>query len=125
MFELSIEREFCAAHALVISGVREAMHGHNWKVTATVRGMELDPDGLLCDFHTVAEVLGSILSELDNRNLHEVEALRGKNPTAEVVACHIHGRLSERLDGALAPHARVWSVRVTEAPGCAATYRGG
>ena len=49
MFELSVEREFCAAHALVINGRREPVHGHNWKVQVVVGGEGLDHNDLLCD----------------------------------------------------------------------------
>jgi 6-pyruvoyltetrahydropterin/6-carboxytetrahydropterin synthase len=122
MFELTVEAEFCAAHALIIAGTREAMHGHNWRVTATIGGESLDPDGLLCDFHTVEEVLHDITGALNNRNLHDVPPFTTVNPTAENVAKHIGDELHRRLGDGLAPHARVRSVRVTEAPGCAATY---
>src|SRR5690606_34763268 len=30
MYELKVQREFCAAHALMIKGQREPVHGHNW-----------------------------------------------------------------------------------------------
>jgi 6-pyruvoyltetrahydropterin/6-carboxytetrahydropterin synthase len=122
MFELTVDAEFCAAHALVIAGTREAMHGHNWRVTATVAGGQLDGDGLLCDFHTVEETLNEIVDALNIRNLHDVPPFNTVNPTAENVAKHIGDELHRRLGEALAPHARIKSVRVTEAPGCAATY---
>ncbi|HYF16119.1 MAG TPA: 6-carboxytetrahydropterin synthase [Phycisphaerales bacterium] len=122
MFELTVDAEFCAAHALAIAGAREAMHGHNWRVTATVAGEHLDSDGLLCDFHTVEETLRDIVGAFDNRNLHDTPPFNTVNPTAENVARHVGDELHRRLGEALAPHARVKSVRVTEAPGCAATY---
>jgi 6-pyruvoyltetrahydropterin/6-carboxytetrahydropterin synthase len=125
MFELTIDAEFCAAHALSIAGVREPVHGHNWRVTVTVAGPTLDADGLLCDFHTVQGALDSILEPLHNADLNALAAFARVNPTAENVAQHIATRLSDALDEPLAPHARVAAVRVTEAPGCAATYRVG
>ena len=30
VYEITVEDEFCAAHAIVIRGEREAVHGHNW-----------------------------------------------------------------------------------------------
>ena len=50
MYHLTIETVFSAAHALSINGVRETVHGHDWRVTATIEGSVLDKDGLLCDF---------------------------------------------------------------------------
>jgi len=124
MFELNVSTEFCAAHALVIGGVREALHGHNFRVVAAITGPELDADGLLCDFHTVQDLLGAILEPFQNRNLNEVAPFDRLNPSAEEIARHIAHRLHESLDGALSPYgAKVSWVSVTEAPGCLAIYR--
>lgn len=122
MFEIAVEHEFCAAHALSIGGAREALHGHNFKITVGIRGKTTDGDGLLCDFHTVREILEELTEPLDNANLHDTDAFRGVNPSAENLAKHLGDELAQRLDGSLAPHASVSWVRVTEAPGCAATY---
>ncbi|MEO0715549.1 MAG: 6-carboxytetrahydropterin synthase [Planctomycetota bacterium] len=122
MYELTVEARFSAAHAIMISGTREPVHGHDWLVTATIAGDELDADGLLCDFHTVEDTLKNIVRPFRSMNLNEVAPFDTVNPTAELVAKHIFDELHDRLDAALAPHATVRSVRVTEAPGCAATY---
>ncbi|MDX2146578.1 MAG: 6-carboxytetrahydropterin synthase [Planctomycetota bacterium] len=122
MYEIAVSAEFCAAHALSILGAREPVHGHNFRVVATVAGDVLDADGLLCDFHTVQETLESILSELDNRNLDELEPFAARNASAENIAAYIATELGDRLDAFLAPAASVRSVSVTEAPGCVATY---
>lgn len=125
MYELAVHAEFCAAHAIVVGGMRERLHGHNWKVTARVEGNALDGDGLLCDFHTVEDVLSGILEPWRNGNLNELEPFDRLNPTAEHVAKVIADGLAERLDGSLKPNAWVSSVSVTEGPGCVATYRRG
>ncbi len=123
MYELEVQGEFCAAHALSIGGVREAVHGHNWRVTVTIAGSTLDRDGLLCDFHTVESALREVIQPLHNADLNAAAPFTKENPTAENVARMIAREMAARLDGPLAPHARVAGVRVTEAPGCAATYR--
>jgi 6-pyruvoyltetrahydropterin/6-carboxytetrahydropterin synthase len=122
VFELTVQSEFCAAHALVISGVRETTHGHNWRVEVVIRGTTLDPDGLLCDFHTVEAMLEQVIEPFQNADLNRVEPFVKLNPTAENVAKHIAGSLAELLDTSLAPHAKVDSVSVTEAPGCRAKF---
>lgn len=123
MYELSVQGEFCAAHALVIGGVREPIHGHNFRVAACVRAAELDADGFVCDFHLVQESLSGILADLSNCNLQEHAAFGKRSPTAENIARHIHDTLARRLQGKLGVGAWVSSVRVTEAPGCEASYR--
>ncbi|MBX3364067.1 MAG: 6-carboxytetrahydropterin synthase [Phycisphaeraceae bacterium] len=122
MFQIAVQTEFCAAHALTIAGLVEPVHGHNWRVTAVIAGDALDADGLLCDFHTVEAVLRDITAAWNNRNLNDSEAFNRTSPTAENVAKVIADSLAERLNGSLAPHAWVASVSVTEAPGCVATY---
>ena len=123
MFSISVEADFSAAHALSISGVREPVHGHNWRVVVTLSGTQLDHDGLLADFHTVEGALRSICDEFHNNDLNAHPAFEDSNPSAELVARHIAHELSDRLGGALGEHARIESVSVTEAPRCTATYR--
>jgi 6-pyruvoyltetrahydropterin/6-carboxytetrahydropterin synthase len=119
--ELTVESEFCAAHAIVIRGVREPVHGHNWKVTVAVCGSELDADGLLFDFHEVERVLGEVLGPWRNADLNAAREFQQVNPTAECVARTIALEMQGRLR--LPVGVRVSWVRVTEAPGCAAMYR--
>lgn len=124
VYELTVEHAFSAAHALRIGGVTETLHGHDWRVTATIRGTTLDADGLLCDFHTVHEVLVELCAPFHNSTLNAVPPFDRTNPTAELVARHLVEALAERLDPALSPNAHVRCVRVTEAIGCAAVaYR--
>jgi len=119
MFELTVETTFSAAHAIAIRGEREPLHGHDWHVTATLAGETLDDDGLLCDFHEVERALREITDPLRNENLNETAPFDELNPTAEHVARHIGEQLAEALPDGV----RLASVRVTEAPGCAATWR--
>ncbi|MDX9910715.1 MAG: 6-carboxytetrahydropterin synthase [Phycisphaerales bacterium] len=123
MYEISVHGEFCAAHALSIAGVREAVHGHNWRVTLVVSGEELDPDGLLCDFHTIERTLREVLRPMNNQDLNSLAPFDKVNPSAEHVARYIYDEMHVRLDEALAPHASVSRVSITEAPGCVATFR--
>lgn len=122
MYEITVEHEFCAAHAITVGGVREPAHGHNWRVTATVEGA-LDADGLVCDFHTLRDTLVNICDPFDNQDLNLTPPFDAINPTAEHVARHIGDALATALGGALGAAARVSGITVTEAPGCRATYR--
>jgi 6-pyruvoyltetrahydropterin/6-carboxytetrahydropterin synthase len=124
VFELCVETEFAAAHAIVMSGQREPLHGHNWRVTATLSGPALDRDGLLCDFHLVESSLRDVTGRWHNRNLNEAPPFSdGLNPSAEQVARQIADELGAALAGRIPGDVRVSAVRVTEAPGCSATYR--
>jgi len=123
MYELTVQAEFSAAHAITIGGRREPIHGHNWRVRVQIQGPQLDDEGLLCDFHLVESQLQEIVNPFDNRTLNETPPFDRLNPTAERVAQHIAERLSESLADRLPAEARVAQVSVTEAPGCAAAFR--
>ncbi len=118
MFELRIRRTFAAAHAIVMAGVREPMHGHNWEVTVAVAGDTLDADGLLCDFHLLEQALDETIRPFMNRCLNEVAPFDRVNPTAELVAQHIAQAVAARLP----IEVRVKEVRVVEAPQCEACF---
>jgi len=122
MYEITVEADFSAAHAIVIAGTREPLHGHNWHVVVTIAGDALDNDGLLCDFHTVEDVLKNLIEPFHNRNLNEVAPFNRVNPSAELIAKHLGDELAAALNAPLAPAAWVAAVRVTEAARCRATY---
>ncbi len=122
MFTISVQDEFCAAHALTIAGSVEPVHGHNFRVVLTLEGPELDDDGLLCDFHTIEFTLRELLDPFRNANLADLPPFDSINPSAECIARFIAQAMHERVGASLAPHARIASVSVTEAPGCRATY---
>jgi 6-pyruvoyltetrahydropterin/6-carboxytetrahydropterin synthase len=123
MFELTVETVFSAAHAIMIGGAREPVHGHDWHVTACVAGESLDEQGLLVDFHEIEECLGGIVRPFRNANLNATPPFDMVNPTAENVARYLGTALAERARLAPGRGVRVAWVRVTEAPGCAVTYR--
>lgn len=118
MFELTVTREFCAAHTITIKGWREPVHGHNWRVTVAVGGPQLDEDGLLCDFHLIEQHVDGILKPLTNVDLNATPPFDQLNPTAENVAKHIGDALIPHLPAGVS----LAYVSVTEAPGCCAKY---
>jgi 6-pyruvoyltetrahydropterin/6-carboxytetrahydropterin synthase len=122
MFQISVQREFCAAHALMIAGTREPTHGHNFHLTVTLQSDRLDPDGLLLDFHALERLVDEIIRPLNNQNLNEKLPI---NPSAELIAKHIADRITAALPSITpkgAPQPQLASIRLTEAPGCAVTY---
>ncbi|HED54220.1 MAG TPA: 6-carboxytetrahydropterin synthase [Phycisphaerales bacterium] len=127
MFTITVQSTFSAAHALVIAGQRETLHGHDFLATVEIKGDRLDQDGLVCDFHTAKASLDAILAEFNNANLNEIAPFNqpagGLNPTAENIAQYIFNEMHSRFGVALEPHAKIAAVSITESPGCATTYR--
>lgn len=118
MFELEVERDFRAAHAITMGGRREPSHRHDWHVSVVVSGERLDADGVLVDFHVMERKLADVVDALGGRDLNRTPPFDEVNPTAEHVARHI----ARSMDGDLPPGIRLRRVSVTEAPGCTATY---
>lgn len=118
MFELTVRREFCAAHAIRIAGDLEPLHGHNWRVTVTVRSDDVNDDGLVCDFHELERVVDATLAAWKNANLNDAPQFADKNPSAE----HVAQEIARAVASAAPRGARVHRVAVTEAPGCEAAY---
>lgn len=126
MHRIEVSHAFSAAHAIVIAGQREPLHGHDFRVTAAVESHpphNLDTDGLLCDFHRVHAALAELCEPFTNQNLNDTPPFERLNPTAEHIARHLADALAATLDPELAPRARVAEVGITEAIGCRAVYR--
>jgi 6-pyruvoyltetrahydropterin/6-carboxytetrahydropterin synthase len=98
MWELMVTGRFAAAHSLRnFKGRCEALHGHNWRVEVVVRGRELDEAGLVMDFGELKRLMNQALDELDHKHLNEVPPFDRDNPSSEMIARHLHGRVAAGL----------------------------
>ena len=121
MYELTIERQFAAAHKLEdYPGPCARLHGHNYRVLVTFRGEALDSAGFLVDFATLKELCNCVLADLDHQYLNDHPAFAGRNPTAEALA---HYLFQQVRAAAVDLPAQVGAVTVYESPTSAVTYR--
>ncbi len=94
-----IERfRFEAAHAVMIDGKPEEMHGHTFWLEVAVEG-DLK-NGYVMDFLELRKLVGKIIERLDHRNLNELF----ENPTTENIALWIAGEIGEKLPGNVKLH---------------------
>jgi len=122
MYEVMIEEEFSAAHALRgYRGKCENLHGHNWKVEIYVRGERLDDIGMLVDFTHLKKVTRDVMRLLDHQNLNEIKPFDVElNPSSEHLAGFILDKVANQInDGRV----QVYKVRVWETPSTSATYQ--
>jgi len=121
MYEVMIQEEFSAAHALRgYRGKCENLHGHNWKVEVYVRGERLDETGMLVDFKDVKEATREVMRYLDHFNLNELKPFdKELNPSSEHLAGFILHKVAERIND---DSVKVYKVRVWETPSTSATY---
>lgn len=121
MFELNVDAHFAAAHLLRgYQGDCGRVHGHTWKVTATVAASGNENLGMSLDFKDISSKLDAIIVLLDHRNLNDLEWFADRNPTAENLAVFIFNRLHSEIEG---PGIELRSVTVAESERYRVTYR--
>lgn len=118
MYSVTIETTFSALHRVQYpDGTLEPAHGHDWQVRVYFQRPSLDDHGMVIDFVEAQSLLKSIVTPLHHTDLNEIDAFRNVNPTAEIVARYIFDRFYEKCPDTLQ------RVKITEAPGCVATYQ--
>jgi 6-pyruvoyltetrahydropterin/6-carboxytetrahydropterin synthase len=101
MYEIAVEMDFDAAHALRgYQGKCERLHGHRFKVVAAVKGTKLNDIGLAYDFTLLKKHLGEIMAKYDHTNLNETAPFDRINPSSENIAANIYTELLKTLSGA-------------------------
>ena len=98
MFEVKAITTFSAAHYLKnYKGECESLHGHNWRVEATVSSEELDYRGMVIDFKDLKKLLKEVMSEFDHKLLNDIPYFSKHNTTSELIARYIFTKLSAKL----------------------------
>ena len=120
LYCLTVTASFSAAHRLrEYEGNCERLHGHNWRVEATVESEELDARGMALDFREMKGALNDILSRLDHKLLNDIPPFDAQNPSSENIARYIY----EEMEGKIAGAARLAAVTVWESEDARAEFR--
>ena len=119
MYEICVECEFRAWHALRLNGGSiEQSHEHDWSVSVCVVSEELNEIGLVIDFHELGRIVEGVIVQLEGTTLNELAMFADTNPSAERVAKYVYREVAARLP----QQVNMGRVTVTEAPGCSASY---
>ena len=97
VFEITKAASFDAAHSLPHGprGEYRRLHGHSFRVEASLRG-PLDPEqGWVADLGALDEALKALAAELDHGHLNETPGL--ETPTLERLCLFFAGRLSPQF----------------------------
>ncbi|HEY4116734.1 MAG TPA: 6-carboxytetrahydropterin synthase [Byssovorax sp.] len=120
MWEISQETVVAAAHQLRFApGEGERLHGHNWRIKATVRATELAPSGWVMDFNELGATLRALVEPYEHVFLNELSPFDDLNPTAENLARVVADNLAAKIDDG---RVKVVRVDVWENDTCCATY---
>ncbi len=114
IFEITKAATFDAAHHLPAGpqGPYTRMHGHSFRVEATVRGEEQGAVGWVADLGELDRALRAVAGELDHGLLNEKPGL--ESPTLE----HLCLWFAERLKPAFPGLVRVTVSRPTVSEAC-------
>ena len=116
VFEITKAATFDAAHHLhhgPEGSLYRRLHGHSFRVEATVRGPASQPDGWVADLAALDQALRAVAGELDHSLLNEHAGL--ENPTLEHLCLFFAGRLRPDFPGL----ARIVVSRPTIGESCA------
>ncbi len=117
MYSIKVQSHFSSAHNLRgYKGKCEALHGHNWKVEASIKSRSVGKAGMVIDFVDVKKALHAVMEKLDHAYLNEIAYFKKVNPTSENIARYIFDSLKRSLPGLAA-------VTVWESDNASATYR--
>ena len=87
-----IERfKFESAHAVLIDGQTEEIHGHTFRLEVAVEGER--KKGYIMDFLQLRAIVEDVIKKLDHRNLNTLF----ENPTTENIALWIASEIKKRL----------------------------
>jgi 6-pyruvoyltetrahydropterin/6-carboxytetrahydropterin synthase len=121
MYEVTVEQHFDAAHFLRgYGGKCETLHGHRFRVVATLDFEKLNDIGLAYDFVEIKKHLKDVVARFDHTPLNDTPPFDAINPSSENIARTIYDELRTRL-GEDARALR--SVEVWESPETRVTYR--
>jgi 6-pyruvoyltetrahydropterin/6-carboxytetrahydropterin synthase len=146
--------KFSAGHFIAYPGFREALHGHNYRMSVDVEG-ELGPQGYVLDFGVVKEIARRLCKELNEKMLvpsqsdcldireegnqciiryeedefrfpcKDVLLLPIVHSSAEELARYLVGQLRQALHAEGIADLHAIQVGIEETPGQAAYYREG
>ncbi len=118
VFEITQAASFDAAHFLPLGPADSAyrrMHGHSFRVEATVRGQAEPPVGWVADLGQLEDVLKGVAATLDHSVLNDQAGL--ESPTLERLCLYF----AERLQPVFPGLCRVVMSRPSVGESCALT----
>ena len=104
MYTVTVRDHIMIAHSLPdpFFGPASGLHGATYIVDARFSSEKLDSHNVVIDIGFAHDVLKEALQELNYKNLDELEQFEGVLTTTELIARHIHDRMSLELSGKFA-----------------------
>jgi 6-pyruvoyl-tetrahydropterin synthase len=99
LFSVTVRDHIMVAHSFrgEVFGPAQKLHGATFVVDATFRRTDLDADNIVVDIGLATQKLGSVLADLNYRNLDDDPAFEGINTSTEYLAKVIADRLADAV----------------------------
>ncbi|MBX2882481.1 MAG: 6-carboxytetrahydropterin synthase [Granulosicoccus sp.] len=99
MYTVTVRDHMMIAHSLPDSffGPAQQLHGATYVVDAEFSSDKLDKHNVVLDIGAAADALKSALSELNYKNLDEIEHFKETLTTTEFLAQYIHGKIKQQI----------------------------
>jgi 6-pyruvoyltetrahydropterin/6-carboxytetrahydropterin synthase len=96
-------------------------HGHNYVLEVVIKGEVIQETGYVIDLKILKNIIReNVISKVDHKHLnHDVEFLKGVNPTAENIAIGIWDQLVDKI-----PSGELYSVKLYETENNYVEYKG-
>lgn len=129
MFYLSKDFRFEASHQLPDhDGKCSRLHGHSWKMTVTVAGRNLQPEGgnnpkanMLADYADIKAIVGPFVDKyLDHHHLNH--SLNERSPTSEVIAEWAFSMIDDRIKRDGLSNVSLFAIKIEETCTSACLY---
>jgi 6-pyruvoyltetrahydropterin/6-carboxytetrahydropterin synthase len=133
MIYITRKEHFSASHKLFNPGYSEEenknifgkcneLHGHNYYMEITIKGIPDKKTGYVLDLKMLKEKINDeILSKVDHKNLNDVSFFKDKIPTTENMAVVFWNTLSPLLKG---ENYSLYSVKIYETEKNSVIYKG-
>ena len=120
MYQISIELDFDAAHALRgYKGKCETLHGHRFRVVVRIEASVLNDIGIAYDFADLKKHVREIIGRFDHVCLNDIPPFDKINPSSENIASTIYNELKPKLVGS---PVSLFTVEVWESPQTGVIY---
>ena len=99
MFTLGVSDHVMIAHSFPdpFFGPAQRLHGATYAIELEIRAPSLGVHHVVMDIGALRTLLRAVLSDLDYRNLDDLQAFAGRLSTTERVAEHVANRAAERI----------------------------
>ena len=114
MFELTVQGDIASAHFIKgHQGKCKNLHGHTWKIEATIISEQLNDLGMVADFAVLKGKLGEVLDPIDHVCLNELPFFKERSPTTENIAKYVYAHFKEMIKPLKIKGVRAWESDIS------------